>query len=67
MGITLHSMKNIPYRVNKILGEYQSNVEPPRPNGLKRFEIGKQTVWALNMKNAIRKSKLYPELSIIGD
>lgn len=43
-----------------------ANVQPPRPNGLKKFEIGNQIVWAFNMKNAIRKSKLYPHLDVVG-
>lgn len=59
-------MKNIGPVAGKILDTYHSNIEAPRPNGLKMFEIGEQTVWALNMKNAIRKSKLYPEKSVIG-
>lgn len=55
MGITLHNMKNIGHRAEKILDTYHSNVVAPRPNGLKPFEVGRETVWALNMKNAIRK------------
>lgn len=66
MCITLHKMKNLGPRVEAILDTYHANIETPRPNGLKRFEIGEQTVWALNRKNAERKAKLYPTQSVIG-
>jgi hypothetical protein len=59
-------MKNLGKRAETILSSQYSNIEAPRPNGLKRFEIGAQIVWALNEKNAIRKAKKYPHLSVIG-
>lgn len=30
-------MKNVSERVQKIMDIYHANIEPPRPNGLKRF------------------------------
>lgn len=66
MSVTLHGMKNLSDRVIKILRTDFSAIESPRPNGLKRFEVGEQTVWALNRKNAERKAKLYPQKEIIG-
>ncbi len=67
MSVTLHRMKNIGEKVQNILNTNWSMIEPPRPNGLKRFEVGDQTVWALNNKNAERKAKLYPHKEIIGE
>jgi len=66
MSVTLHGMKNLSDRIIKILRTDFSAIEPPRPNGLKRFEVGEQIVWALNRKNAERKAKLYPQKEIIG-
>jgi len=64
----MHNMKHLldSPRIEKILSTIHSNVEPPRPNGLKRFEVGNQIVFALNKKNAERKAKLYPDKEIIG-
>jgi hypothetical protein len=32
--------------------------EPTPPKGLKKFNIDGKEIWALNLKNAIRKSKI---------
>lgn len=66
MSITLHKMRGIEGKTEKILGTNFMLIEPPRPNGVKIFYIGKQVVWALNQKNAERKAKLYPDKEIIG-
>lgn len=67
MSVTLHKMKNLESpRISGILSTHYSLIEPPRPNGLKRFEVGNQVVWALNQKNAERKAKLYPNQEVIG-
>ena len=66
MSITLHKMNGIEGRTERVLGTNYSLIEPPRPNGLKRFQIGDQIVFALNKKNAERKAKLYPDKEIIG-
>lgn len=66
MSITLHRMKGIEGRTQRVLGINYSLIEAPRPNGLKRFEVGEQIVSALNKKNAERKAKLYPDKEIIG-
>ena len=60
MSITLHKMKNLDAspRISGILSTHYSLIEPPRPNGVKRFEVGNQIVFALNRKNAERKAKL---------
>lgn len=67
MSITVRGMNGIEDspRISRILNSTH-DVEPPRPNGLKPFEIGNQTVWALNKKNAERKAKLYPGKEIIS-
>lgn len=64
MSITLHNMKGLSEKMIALLRSEPA--EPPRPNGVQRFEVGNQTVWALNKKNAERKAKLYPEKEIIG-
>ena len=66
MTITIRGMKNIDSpRIGKILNSTH-DVEAPRPNGLKKFEIGDQIVWALNKENAERKAKLYPDQKVIS-
>lgn len=66
MSISMHNMKNIGPRVDKIMGEYSANADKPRPNGLQRFDIGDQVVYAVNKKNAERKAKLYPDKKYIS-
>lgn len=64
MSITLHNMKGLSEKIIRILRSEPA--ESPRPNGVQRFEVGNQIVWALNKKNAERKAKLYPDKEIIG-
>lgn len=66
MSVTLHRMKNLGPRITDIMNTFYSRIQAPRPNGLKRFEIGEQSVWALNKRNAERKAKLYPGQEVIG-
>lgn len=66
MSVTLHKMRNLNERITNVMSTFYSRIEPPRPNGLKKFQIGDQTVWALNKQNAERKAKLYPDKEIIG-
>jgi hypothetical protein len=66
MSITLYRMNGIERRTERVLSINYSKIEAPRPNGLQRFQVGDQVVFALNKKNAERKAKLYPDKEIIG-
>lgn len=49
---------NLPHSSKREDGEIDFTPKiPPKPNGLKKFIIDGKEVWALNEKNAIRKSK----------
>lgn len=66
MSVTVRGMKiSDDTKAARILNS-NHDVTPPRPNGVKRFEIGNQTVYAFDQRNAERKAKLYPHLEIIG-
>lgn len=55
-GLAAMAMDTTPHAFTQPAPQPKKRKPPPRPKGLKPFEIDGQTIWAINEKNARRKA-----------
>lgn len=59
LGLAMASTSHYPHEGNPVSFDPKDVKRPlpSPPKGLKKFDIDGKEIWALNLKNAIRKSK----------